>query len=84
MVTCEQATTLALAAQDRTLSRGERLRLGIHRLLCAPCRIYRRQLQIMRTIGARLREPPATAAVTLAADVRARLRERLRAARADD
>lgn len=81
MVTCEQATTLALAAQDRTLSRGQRLRLGIHRLLCAPCRIYRRQLQIMRAVGARLREPPAMATVTLAADVRARLRERLRAAR---
>lgn len=82
-VNCEEATTLALAGCDRPLGRGERLRLALHRLFCAPCRVYKRQLAQLRAFSARLNHEPAAGAHALPDDARARLAARLRAA-ADD
>ena len=84
LVTCEQATTLALAALDRPLTRGERLRLTCHRLLCAPCRIYKRQLLILRAMLRSLPAAPSDTTASLPAAARARLRERLQAAQDDN
>ena len=83
MFSCRKATILALADCDRPLTHGERLRLAIHRVFCAPCRIYQRQLAIMREFSARLGANAGDADVRLTSDARARLRTRLRAARDD-
>jgi len=79
-VSCEEATTLALAGCDRTLRRGERLRLALHRLFCTPCRIYRRQLTQLRAFSARLNGQPPAPEQALPDDARARLAARLRSA----
>ena len=48
MVSCEKASNVASAAFDRRLSVSEFVGLWIHRALCGPCRIYRKQLLAMR------------------------------------
>lgn len=82
MVNCREASRLASIAFDRALSPGERIRLGIHRALCAPCRVYKRQLQVMREVALRLRDSPlSTDGAKLPEDSRARLRAGLQAVR---
>ncbi|MGH8596426.1 MAG: zf-HC2 domain-containing protein [Gammaproteobacteria bacterium] len=81
MINCREATTLAIAAQDRRLSLSlwRRLQLSLHWLICARCRIYRRQLETMRDAAQALRETPlATPGGGLSEDARKRLRARLR------
>ena len=45
---CEKASTLALASFDRKLSLAELVNVWVHRLICGPCRAYRKQLLTMR------------------------------------
>jgi hypothetical protein len=77
MIDCREATGLALAEMDRCIGPWARLRLWLHRLVCAPCRYYRRQLAALRQCAGTLADggdrPPQ-----LSAAARARLRERLR------
>ncbi|NDY93154.1 anti-sigma factor family protein [Ideonella livida] len=44
---CRETTALALAAQDRPLRLGERLRMGLHQRMCAHCARFAHQLQCM-------------------------------------
>lgn len=76
MVDCREASALTSAEFDRKLSFNERLRLGIHRLLCGPCRLYRRQMALLRARAGLLAETQATS--TLDDEARARIRARLR------
>lgn len=48
MMNCRQAARLLSAAMDRPLTRGERLALRLHTLLCTGCRNYRRQIAFLR------------------------------------
>lgn len=48
MMNCRQAARLLSEAMDRPLTRGERLALRLHTLLCSGCRNYRRQLAFLR------------------------------------
>lgn len=54
LVDCREATQLTSAALDRPLTLRERVRLSVHRLLCAPCRLYRRQLDLLRSQAGKL------------------------------
>ncbi|GIX31813.1 MAG: hypothetical protein KatS3mg124_2285 [Porticoccaceae bacterium] len=45
---CIDATRLLSEAQERTLAKGERLRLGIHLAMCGGCRRFARQLPALR------------------------------------
>lgn len=56
MLDCRQATELAQASLDRSLSLWARFQLGAHRLICAPCRMYKRQLAQLRRLGSQLRD----------------------------
>ncbi len=47
MPNCRETSALALAAQDRPLRLGERLRMGLHQRMCAHCARFARQLQCM-------------------------------------
>lgn len=80
-VTCKDAGHLTDLALDESLSFRQRLGLGIHRLICAPCRYYRRQVEAMRAAAPGV--PSATDSAALDSDARARIRARLRAARED-
>lgn len=78
MMNCEKASTLASAAFDRKLSLVEFLGVWAHRIICAPCRAYRKQLLTLRRHLVRLGDDAAPAAPmdSAAKDrIRARLRE---------
>ncbi|HMM76934.1 MAG TPA: zf-HC2 domain-containing protein [Gammaproteobacteria bacterium] len=78
MLNCREAVALAHAEEDRLLTWRERLGLALHRLYCAPCRLYRRQLDLMRTVIQGLRATPPDAPAMPDA-LRERLRQRLAA-----
>lgn len=78
MVNCREASLLASAAHDRPLGLIERLKLAVHRSLCPPCRVYRRQLDLLRAATRRLREP-GTGTDAMPEDAKARLHARLTA-----
>lgn len=46
---CKHSSELLSQDQDRPLTLAERLRLGMHLMLCQRCRIFARQLDFMRT-----------------------------------
>ncbi len=77
MLNCRQATELAQAGLDRRLDAWSRFKLGLHRLICAPCRIYKRQLAQLRRLASALRDT-ADGSQRLDAAARARIRARLR------
>ena len=78
MLDCRQATELAQAGLDRPLPWWARFKLGLHRLACAPCRVYKRQLAQLRRLGTQLRDSDEGGQVlddTARERIRARLRE---------
>lgn len=77
MRSCREATALALAAMDRRLSMGERIKLTLHRLLCAPCRLYKKQLALMRQCATELRDGRESATTGIDPAARERIRARL-------
>lgn len=81
IVDCREATELTSAELDRPLTFRERARLTAHRIFCAPCRAYRRQLETLRGLATRLSDAPPAGEEKLPDDARARIRERLRDAR---
>lgn len=48
MLNCEEATRLMSDALERPLTRGERLSLQVHRMMCRGCRNFGPQLQGLR------------------------------------
>ncbi len=48
MLTCKEATHLMSEAQDRTLTRVQRLSLRLHLLICRGCRNFQRQMLFLR------------------------------------
>ena len=54
MLSCEKASTVASTALDRRLTVAEFIGLWVHRAICGPCRIYRKQLLVMRSRAQRL------------------------------
>lgn len=76
LIDCREASQLTSAELDRPLTLRDRIRLGLHRLMCAPCRLYRRQLELLRRQAAKL--PAAASDHRLDATARERIRARLR------
>ena len=52
---CRQATRLMLEEQDRELSASERAALQVHLGICAACRKFRSQAELMRQAMSRWR-----------------------------
>ena len=77
MIRCDEAVRVANLGLDQPLSLGQRLGLAVHRLICGPCRLYRKQLEAMRGIARKLAEPQASGAA-LDDAARERLRQSLR------
>lgn len=77
---CQEVSRLTLAAEDRRLSLWERFGVTVHRMICAPCRYYRRQIESMARASKRLGEVQQHSELGLESDAKARIRERLRQA----
>lgn len=56
MITCREATRIALEAEDRTLPLAERLSLRLHQRVCSNCRRFSRQVRLMNQASARWRK----------------------------
>jgi putative zinc finger protein len=54
MLSCKDATKLMSQAQDRELSVGERATLKLHLVVCAGCRHFDAQMDLIRRACQRL------------------------------
>lgn len=72
MLNCHDATQLCSAEQDRELTLGEKMELGMHTLMCTGCKNYRKQMKILRLAAQRYAEGAAIAADDSPADEDAR------------
>ena len=54
MLSCKEASRLISQRQDRALSLGERLALGLHLGICDGCRAVSRQMDFLRRALQRL------------------------------
>ena len=55
MVSCKEATRLLSQGEERRLSLGERVKLGLHLSVCGACSRFQAQLKLMREALARYR-----------------------------
>jgi hypothetical protein len=78
MRNCRSITRLISDGLDRSLTVGERLRLGVHLLGCPPCRRFRRACRYLREIL------PAPTEDRLPADARNRIQRALETAAGDE
>ncbi|GAB6067120.1 hypothetical protein JCM13664_04380 [Methylothermus subterraneus] len=81
MLTCRQAVELLSKALDVPLSVRERLALRLHLWLCALCRRYARQLNLLERLCALLRPEDLLAEGKLSPQARERILEKLRGER---
>lgn len=58
MMNCKQATALMSQAQDRALSRRERIALRLHTLMCKGCNNYNKQLAFISETMKRFSKRP--------------------------
>ncbi|MFG6468993.1 zf-HC2 domain-containing protein [Roseateles sp. BYS87W] len=56
MITCREATRLAVQAEDRSLPLTQRLSMRLHQRVCRNCRAFARQLALMQKASARWRQ----------------------------
>ncbi|HJZ56020.1 MAG TPA: hypothetical protein VKE74_13720 [Gemmataceae bacterium] len=73
-MTCRQAAEVISRSVDTSPSVAERAGLGVHSLLCGPCRRFRRQLlRLHVACGQAVGEDVATVEGELSAEARARI-----------
>jgi hypothetical protein len=53
-LTCEDTSPLISELMDHNLSLGKRMRLKFHLSMCAVCRFYQKQLQVIRSLARKL------------------------------
>ena len=76
-IDCREATRLTLLYQDQPLGLGQQVVLALHRLICAPCRAYRRQVETIRRLSQQLSGTPSPES-NLDSGARERIRAKLR------
>jgi len=59
MLSCKEVTHLISQSQDRSLTRSERMRLRVHLAVCAGCRNFSSQLELIRKACRRLAQGEA-------------------------
>ncbi len=77
MLSCKQVSELVSESHDRHLSRGERLRVRLHLMLCKLCRRYQRQIRFIEHIGRRLAGEETPLIKPLDEAARERIRQKL-------
>ena len=84
LLRCEEASALASQSYERSLDRPERLALGVHTILCRPCRRFRHQVDVLHQALGRIdQDPAAMPTATMPTDARDRLRDAIHRARND-
>lgn len=77
--TCHEVTRLTSQGRDRELSRGTRIRLGIHRFFCKWCARYAQQLDFLHEASQELPDHlDQTEGEKLKPDSKSRLKTALR------
>lgn len=61
MLNCHQVTQLCSDEQDRALSVGEKLAVGMHTLVCTGCKNYRKQMKFLHQAAQAYAEGAAVA-----------------------
>lgn len=80
-MSCRDNAFRASLAEDGRLSLAGRIALGIHLVLCAPCRLYRAQIRALAAlVRKRAKKHPGEfdPSGPMGADARERLRRRLK------
>jgi hypothetical protein len=86
-LSCAASSRLLSDRLDRALSRTERTALLFHLLVCHPCRQFRRNLRLMRSLVHHMTEQNLSgeqSATTLAPDERARILETVTRAESEE
>lgn len=86
-LSCDESSRLLSDHLERRLSRPERLALRLHLMICAPCRKFRRNLNLLRDLLRRRSEQCLTDAdvpSTLAPDEKARILKAVTGAESDE
>ncbi len=83
-MSCRKATELISVSMDRPLTRGEKVKLRFHLVICTACRRYRRHVGLLRELLCRsslwLDPASLTAEQRLTPEARSRIRQALQQA----
>jgi len=72
---CDEATLLISLSLDEELTRTERMAIAVHTFLCRSCKLFRRQMRLLReTIGL---SEHTHAGFSLSPEARARIKKAL-------
>jgi hypothetical protein len=63
MLNCHQVTHLCSEEQERDLTLGEELGVGMHTMMCKGCKNYRKQMKFLRLAAKRYSEGAALAEI---------------------
>lgn len=79
-LTCEDTSPLISELMDHNLPMGKRMRLKFHLTMCAVCRFYQKQLEIIRALARKLggEETPAQQQVVLSEQVKTKIKDSLK------
>jgi hypothetical protein len=79
-LTCEDTSPLISELMDHNLPMGKRMRLKFHLAMCAVCRFYQKQLEIIRALARKLggEETPTQHQVVLSEQVKTKIKNSLK------
>ena len=82
-LSCEESTRLVSESLERRLTRGERVAVKAHAMLCRSCRLFHRHVALIRD-AIRRGEPASALSACLSQEQRQRLQQVLAHADGDD
>ena len=79
-ISCEDTSPLISELMDHTLPLGKRVRLKFHLSMCAVCRFYQNQLQVIRSLARKLsgEETLIQQEITLSEQAKTKIRNSLK------
>lgn len=83
MRSCRAASELTAVEGHRRLSLLERISLGIHRIICAPCRAYKKQIQHFNAAMKQIKEQDVAPKFKMDAEARKRISEKMKQSQQD-
>ena len=78
MLNCKTVSELTSVDQHRSLSLFERVSMTIHRMICAPCSAYKKQMDVMNEQLFEIKDVDIKTKTVLSDDARRRIQEKLR------
>ena len=78
MRSCKVASELTAIEGHRRLSLSERISLGIHRVICAPCRAYKKQFRHFNKAMQQINEQDVSRKFNMDDQVRQRISDKMK------